>query len=245
MTGFVNRPKVSKGAFVEYGLSLPPLAVVFQFNPVQLQRTRSLNYRMPNEVGFAPTPGAAGSSEQNPGGRMERPQDLRTWHLRSEDLGEIRENQIVSVQEETVSFSLFLDATDALGDGDAIAEAAGIAPALSTLELMTYPKGEGVLNAALGALLGEKTGYQFTGEENPPMVLFIWGPHRVLPVNIASISITETEFDTQLNPVRATVDVSLTVIEGKNPIFQMSTATKENMSVLNAARAIKEITIPG
>ena len=38
--GLRNQPKVLRGAFVEYGLSLPPLVVVFQFNPLQLSRSR-------------------------------------------------------------------------------------------------------------------------------------------------------------------------------------------------------------
>ncbi len=50
--GFPNKPKILRGAFVEYGLSLPPLVVVFQFNPLQLTRNRSLTYAVPNP----PTP---------------------------------------------------------------------------------------------------------------------------------------------------------------------------------------------
>ncbi len=245
MSGFGNRPKILKGAFVEYGLSLPPLAVSFQFNPVQLQRSRSLSFRAPDEICHAPTAGEEQASERGGENRWERPRDLREWHAQSEDLADIREQQIVSVQEETLQFTLQLDASDALNDGETTAQAFGIAPALSTLELMTYPKGEGVLFEALGSLLGDKKGYQFAGQENPPMVLFIWGVRRVLPVNITSLVITETEFDQLLNPIRATVDVSLTVIEGKNPIAKFSTAAKEALSVLNVAKAVSEITIPG
>ena len=39
--GFSNQPKILRGAFVEYGLSLPPLFVVFQFNPLLITRTRT------------------------------------------------------------------------------------------------------------------------------------------------------------------------------------------------------------
>ncbi len=42
MPGFTNKPKILRGAFVEYGLSIPPLFVVFKFNPEQLTRIRSL-----------------------------------------------------------------------------------------------------------------------------------------------------------------------------------------------------------
>ena len=39
--GFSNSPKILRGAFVEFGLSLPPLLVVFQFNPLTITRTRT------------------------------------------------------------------------------------------------------------------------------------------------------------------------------------------------------------
>ena len=44
MSGFSNRPKILRGAFVEYGLNIPPLVVPFQFNPEQLSRSRSVTY---------------------------------------------------------------------------------------------------------------------------------------------------------------------------------------------------------
>ena len=53
-------------------------------------------------------------------------------------------------------------------------------------------------------------------------MLFIFGRKRVLPVNITSLNITETEFSTDLNPIRATVAVSLTVIEGKSVPYRYS-----------------------
>ena len=31
--GFTNQPKILRGAFVEFGLSVPPLFVVFQIPP--------------------------------------------------------------------------------------------------------------------------------------------------------------------------------------------------------------------
>jgi hypothetical protein len=50
MSGFSNKPKKLRGAFVEYGLSIPPLFVVFQFNPEQLTRSRSINIAARNAV---------------------------------------------------------------------------------------------------------------------------------------------------------------------------------------------------
>ena len=37
--GFSNQSKLLKGAFVEYGLSIPPLIVTFQFNPITISRS--------------------------------------------------------------------------------------------------------------------------------------------------------------------------------------------------------------
>ncbi|MCK5230296.1 MAG: hypothetical protein KAR13_08525, partial [Desulfobulbaceae bacterium] len=164
-----------------------------------------------------------------------------------EDLLEIQEGQQVSVQEESISFEIRLDATDKLNEGDAITEQFGIAPQLATLELMIHPKDESLLGAALGSLLGSSGGFSFTRGENPPMILFIWGRKRVLPVNINSMNITETEFGTDLNPIRATVSVSLTVIEGPNMPYTYSKAMKEAMSVLNLANItdIADVVIPG
>lgn len=242
MSGLTNRPKVLKGAFVEYGLTFPPLFVLFQFNPVQLQRSRSLTFAAPNEAILRRIPGKAGAGSESLVADQRR--DLREWHGQFDDLGTIRKNQIVTVDEEKLSFDLRLDATDALETGNPIAVGYGIGPALSTLELMTYPKGEGALADAV-ALLGPDAGFRYTSRENPPIVLFIWGIQRVLPVNINSLTITETEFDPLLNPVRASVAVSLTVIEGNNPVFMFSKTTKQVMSALNVANVVTDIVIPG
>ena len=151
------------------------------------------------------------------------------------------------IQEESINFEIRLDATDDLNDGDAITEQFGIAPQLSTLELMVHPKEESLLGQALGALLGSPGGFSFTNKPNPPMILFIWGRKRVLPVNINSLSITESEFSTDLNPIRATASVNLTVLEGKNLAYMYTKAMKEVMSVLNLANIadIADVVIPG
>lgn len=232
MSGFMNRPRILKGAFVEYTKKDPPLFVKFQFNPVQLQRNRSLTFQAPNKEVSYWSPGEAGGEGKT--WRTGEYQDLREWHRRVGELSDIHEHQIVSIQEETIDFELRLDATDALDSGNPIAEFFGVAPALSTLELMTYPKGESVREEPVRSMLGDAPVLQFANPENPPLVLFIWGVQRVLPVNINSLAITETEFDTWLNPVRASVNVSMTVIEGKNSLFKYSRADKEAMSALNA-----------
>lgn len=234
-------PRVLRGAFVEYGLSFPPVIVPFQFNPVQLQRTRSLSFRSQNDVVVCDE----GSDEEDTERRVERESDLRAWHKRFDDLTELRDSQIVSISEESVSFELLIDATDDLDQGNPIAAGFGIAPKLAVLEQMTQPKSEGLLGEALGSLLGGSAGHVFTGTENPPLVLFIWGIQRVTPVNITSLSITETEFDALLNPIRATVGVELTVISGNDGFSLYTQAMREVMATLHVANLVADIVVPG
>ncbi len=234
---FPNKPKILRGAFVEFGLSLPPLVVVFQYNPLQLTRNRALTFAVPSPP--APPAGGQASAAQ--------PRTLRQFHGQFSDLLDLQKQQLVTVQEQVIGFDIRLDATDKLNDGDAITQQFGIAPQLATLELMAYPKDESLLGQAIGALLGSPGGFSFTRGANPPLILLVFGRKRVLPVNINSMNITETEFSTDLNPIRATVQMNLTVIEGKSMPYLYSKAMTEAMSVLNLANIgdIANVVIPG
>jgi len=236
--GFPNKPKILRGAFVEFGLSLPPLFVGFQFNPVQLSRNRSLTFTFPG----APSTAAAGA--QSPAVPQRSPRQCRR---EVSNLLDLQKQQLVTVQEQTIGFDIRLDATDKLNEGDTITEQFGIAPQISTLELMVHPKEESLLGAAIGALLGKPKGFSFTRSANPPLILFIFGRKRVLPVNINTMNITETEFSTDLNPIRATVAVNLTVIEGESAPYLYSKAMTEAMSVLNLANIadVANVVVPG
>jgi hypothetical protein len=226
-----QKPRILHGAFVEYGLSLPPLAVVFQFNPVQLTRNRSLTF-------------AASQSAQAAKGSA---QSLREFHKQFDDLSKLRDEQMVTVQEESIGFEIRLDATDKLDEGDPLTEQFGISPQLSTLELMVHPKEESLIGQVLGKLLGSSGGFSFTRSKNPPLILFIWGRKRVLPVNINSLNITEILYTPDLNPIRATATVNLTVIEGKSMPYLYTKGMKEAMAVLNLANItdIANVMIPG
>lgn len=243
--GFTNKPKILRGAFVEYGLSVPPLTVVFQFNPVQLSRNRSLTFKALRKK-LETKPVRRNGKLVQEQVEVEESFPLRELHHGKDDLLEIRDRQIVEVQEETISFDIRLDATDKLNEGNPITEQFGIAPQLATLESMVLPKSESLLGELLPDL-SAKNGYSFTKSPNPPLILFVWGRNRVLPVNINSLNVTETEFSTDLNPIRATVSVSLTVIEGPNPLYQYSKAMKEAMSALNLANLpeVADVVIPG
>lgn len=109
---------------------------------------------------------------------------------------------------ENIGVKIVLDATDQLEKADPIATSLGIHPQLAALEMLLYPKSVQVItNYAL----------QAAGmiEVVPPeswLTLFIWGIKRVVPVKLTSFSITETEFDPSLNPIRADVSLGMDVL---------------------------------
>jgi hypothetical protein len=221
-SGFSNQPKILRGAFVEFGISIPPLIVVFQFNPLTISRTRSARADRP-------------ATPLNMQGV--KILDFAKQALETTFKGDFRAGQKITVNPETLSFDIRLDATDKLNEGDGLTEQFGIAPQLSTLELMMLPKSQGLLGAVVSSLLGvKKANFAFFDDaQNPPVILLVWGRKKVLPVNITNMSIKEEEFSTDLNPIRATVTVSLEVIEGGNLPFIYTKTLKEVMSLLNLA----------
>ena len=244
MSGFPNKPKILRGAFIGMELLIPPpLFVVFQFNPEQLTRSHSRTFTPLNSP--PPCPPCEGQTEPRPHLSQE---SLRSLHMQADSLEEIRRRQQVSFQEESISFDIRLDASDQLNKGDPITQLLGLSPQIATLESMVSPKSDTPFGAIADLLTGgEDTGHRFNSEhERPPMVLFIWGVKRVLPVNITSMNITETEFSSDLSTRRATVSVSLTVIEGKNMPYGYTRAVRELMTTMNLANIadLTNIAIP-
>lgn len=195
MSDFPIRPKLLRGAFVEYGLSLPPLAFAFQFNPETLTRSRTASYQAPGAG--AGTAGCRDRSEAQERSCLAQ----------------------VTVSAETVGLTLQLDATDDLDEGAGLAQTFGIGPQLSVLELMIYPKTDQLFGFPIGNLLGGQDQFGAAQAKVIPIVLFVWGRKRVVPVVLTSMSITEQEFFPDLNPKRAQVAVQMQVLEGFNPPY--------------------------
>ena len=117
-------------------------------------------------------------------------------------------NRYFAPPTETISVDVEIDATDQLERGDALAGSLGIHPALASLEMLLYPKSLGlIINSALLAV-----GLRPIIEPASPLVLFVWGVKRVLPVQISSMSIAEDFFDGALNPLRAKVHLEMRVL---------------------------------
>jgi len=147
---------------------------------------------------------------------------------------------------EQIAFTLRLDATDQLALGDPIATGSGILPVLSALEILQYPKS----SLASSLFGGAPQPYQNPPTELPT-VLFFWGQYRILPVTVNSLSVTETQYDQLLNPVRAEVSVSLSVLTRSQlpadarfarGAYEYTQGAKEVMAAVNLASPIDVIT---
>jgi hypothetical protein len=107
-------------------------------------------------------------------------------------------------QREAIRFSLEFDATYALERGDPTTAQLGIHPALAALEMLLQASSEAVGSAS-------NTVTALTTDAKP-FTLFVWGSQRVIPIKLMQLDIHETMFDSQLNPLRATVNVLLEVL---------------------------------
>jgi hypothetical protein len=212
-----------RGALIEYGTSLIgpiPNVVIFQFNPESLSRTLQIPAR--------------------PTGATQR----ETTQAGEKTL-------------EKISFKAHFSAANMLDEGKALAQLFGIGPQLAALEKMVLPSARiaGVIGAALDAI-GDALGgggndapAQPIPREKYPRILFIWGLTRVLPVTIDSMSISELEYDSTLNPLRAEVDITLSVItidDRSDDVLakgalEYSTIAKEAQAIANLANTAEQI----
>lgn len=112
---------------------------------------------------------------------------------------------------ETYSLKLELDATDGLEKDGPLTTVFGIGPRLAALEMLMQPVGSSLLGNLIGGALGATPGATIPAGRLP-VVLFAWGPGRITPVELRSLTVQETAFDGLLNPIHATADLSLTVL---------------------------------
>jgi hypothetical protein len=213
-----------RGALVQYSggpIGPIPNIVIFQFNPESLSRSLQIPAR----------PTGAGQREQSQAGEP-----------------------VV----EQISFKAHFSAADMLDEGKILAQLFGIGPQLSALEKMVQPSSKiaGLIGAALDAIgdaLGgggeEDAPAQPIPRETYPRVLFIWGLTRVLPVTIDSMSINELDYDSLLNPLRAEVDLKLSVVTvddcsddmlGKGAL-EFTTIAREAQAIANLANTAEQI----
>ncbi len=112
---------------------------------------------------------------------------------------------------EQITVQIELDASDLLEDGDPIAEQFGVADRIAAIEKLLMPTAglvADLLNAA-ASLIGESPPAQ---RPTVGVVLFVWGPGRILPVRVTSYSIEEQLFLPTLYPVQARIGLAMEVL---------------------------------
>lgn len=213
-----------RGALIEYGTDLIgpiPNVVIFQFNPESLSRSLQIPQR----------PTGATRRETTQAGE-------KTF--------------------EKITFKAHFSAANMLDEDKALAKMFGIGPQLCALEKMVLPSAKiaGLIGEALDAVGdalglggGDDAPAQPIPREKYPRILFIWGLTRVLPVTIDSMTIAELEYDAMLNPLRAEVDLQLSVIAidqcsddvlGKGAL-EYTTIAKEAQAIANLANTAEQI----
>jgi ferritin len=69
------------------------------------------------------------------------------------------------------------------------------------------------------------------------LLLFIWGLH-ILPVFLTSVAVTEQAHLPSLMPYRAEVALTMQVIEGGNPFYQVEQVRQLVFAALNTAQTV-------
>jgi len=145
---------------------------------------------------------------------------------------------------ETITLAIEVDAADELEQGNPLTALAGISPTLAALEMLLYPKSTKVFADIVLAQLGN---IEIVPPE-APLTLFVWGPQRVLPVRLSSLSVTEEAFDVRLSPIRAKIDLSLYVLSYADlkvatpghDLFLVYQVIRETMATTNLFNSIRD-----
>lgn len=121
--------------------------------------------------------------------------------------------RLTAPPQETIKLEAEIDATDALETPNATAAdqtvaTVGLLAYLATLELIITPPTSVLLADDSLAQVGMIE----IAPAEAPLTVFAWGPNRVVPVRLTEFSVTEHAFDTALNPIRATVNLSMRVL---------------------------------
>lgn len=174
---------------------------------------------------------------------------------------------------ESFSFTLMMDARDSIADGSTItagiATVSGVYSRLAALEMLLYPTGAFGGNELVGSVsvsvdvgssgisvdvsASAKVVSQIP-QSQVPTVLFVWGPGRIVPVRVTSLTITEKLYDKFLNPIQAEAQIGLRVLtEGElssvsGPLgklakvsYKYTQGLRQALAVANLANATESI----
>lgn len=159
--------------------------------------------------------------------------------------------------EETLSLKLDLDAADALEEPDThpLAVLSGVADRIAAIEMLLYPtQSEGLLLGALNSLAGVRKA-DVVPRNKVPVVLFFWGPGRIVPVRITGFSVNETAYSPTLYPIRAEATLNLRVLDESvfdktdesvearmaRACYVYTRSQKETLAAANIANSVESI----
>jgi hypothetical protein len=132
--------------------------------------------------------------------------------LQPENLGQASINAVAGNPQETITFTLVLDAETVPSRVGVPPAPPAVYPMLSAIELLMYPAA-----TAQGSL-----------------TLFVWGKNRIVPIRITSLQIAEQLYSPDLEPLRASVQVTLVVAPAD---LAGTTYLQQHISTLGALAA--------
>jgi hypothetical protein len=195
-----------------------PNVILFQYNPATVSRTLSA-FDTSGGPETTPQPAGPGSSDRA------QPHD----------------------PPESITLSLELDATDALETPEfhPIAFVSGVADRLSALEMLLYPEDDpggglaatisgslGGVGALLGGALGGGGAAKDLTKPQVPVVFFVWGPGRIVPVRLNQFTVEEQQFNQLLYATRAKVSVGMKILtEDAIRAGKQKTSTTDDLAI--------------
>lgn len=239
-TGYSRSPKLLKGALIEFSerfIGPIPNVIVFQYNPEMMTRTLEVWSQG----------GGGESAAANETSHTAQPFD----------------------PPESFTLALELDAADALENPAAhpVAFISGVADRIAAMEMLLYPQGDSLLGGLMGSIsgslggasisgaLGGGTGVQPASRGTVPVVLFVWGPGRIVPVRLTTFSVEEQAYSPLLYPIRAKVSIGLKILTPKDfptcnrklsedlaiTAFKFTRKQKEVLAAANMANSVESI----
>lgn len=186
---------LNRGIIIEYTIRTIPLVLPFLFNPSTLTRTRSVTVK-------------SGGAEGARGGYSFSTPDQTP-----------RASQGVTVNAESFSFKILLDATDRMQNNDPVARVQGVQPEIDVIRTMLEPKSHnepGMRDLKI-ASKSETPAHQ--NHEFASVLIFKWGV-QLIPVFMTQAQVEVQEFlSAGLYPYRAEATLTLQVIETDNPLY--------------------------
>ena len=220
-SGYSQTPRLLKGALIYFGSAMlipVPNIIIFQYNPESMTR---------NLVPFQPLTAVRPEWETN--------KETGQMAMTNKDAYKDYLSKVAGLAQpwdpqETFSLVLELDASDALETPGKhpIAVLAGVADRLAAIEMLMYPPGDSLLGGGLTAVASASVSVSANGvtgsasfgggiidveRRDVPIVLFFWGPGRIVPVRITSLSIEEQQYSPTLYPLRAKATIGVRVLD--------------------------------